>query len=206
MRHLAIALAALLAATVCMAERYTIARLNTATIDIGGRELKEGDTFDENDTIIWVSDKQAMKVVSRTRGVFVVSKGLLKQGGHKGFADFVAGSKSALVHNLGTLPATPEQHRRALEDSFVLMSPLAIRTGWTVDSKSYFTAEARTADGMISRKIPYQGMSLTFDADFVKQFADSDQVTLTIKYIESEYADTTLITDRMHITVVPAWL
>lgn len=206
MKYLVIVLTVLLAATVCLAERLTIAKLNTSTIDIGGRVLKEGDTFDENDTIKWSSDRQAMKVVSRSRGVFIVSKGMLKQGGHKGFADFISNNKSAIVRNIGSLPATLEQHRRALEDNFVIMSPLTIRTGWTIDSKSYFTAETHTDNSMIRRQIPHKGLSLIFDANFIKQFTDSESVTLTIKYIEREYNDTTIITKDMHITIVPTTL
>ena len=53
----------------CMSKTYRIAFLTTPSIEIGGKNLKTGDSFDSEEKISWQSPRQAMKVVDSSTGI-----------------------------------------------------------------------------------------------------------------------------------------
>ncbi|MDE6175984.1 MAG: hypothetical protein K2F71_00410, partial [Paramuribaculum sp.] len=50
------------------ADKLTITRLTGNKVLIGGRQLKAGDTFDENDAIRWTTESQQMEAKNMRTG------------------------------------------------------------------------------------------------------------------------------------------
>lgn len=72
------------------AKEYRILFLNTATISIGGKDLKKGDTFDDRDIIAWQKTDQAMKVVEVESGkVHVVAAKTMRSTQSKSLLDYI---------------------------------------------------------------------------------------------------------------------
>ena len=80
MRHTLLAIF-LFIATTAFADDYKIVYLSTETITIGGKTLRKGDTFNDNDVIEWTLESQSMRI-KRINGkdvkIKVVTKELMK--------------------------------------------------------------------------------------------------------------------------------
>lgn len=191
---------------IATARTFEIKVLNTPTINIGGKDLKVGNHFDEHAIINWSSDKQAIKVLSDDNKVYVISKGLFSKNDSKTFADYITSIKSATVRNDGeNFPITVDDHRAILEGNFVLLDSIQVKVGWRTNESSYFEAFINNVgQNDFSFIIPSHENILTISRlDIPKLPSDCGSITLTVKYVEKEYDDTTEITDSMIIEVVP---
>lgn len=188
------------------ARTFEIKVLNTPTINIGGKNLKVGNRFDENAVINWSSNNQAMKVLSDDNKIYVLSKGLLSKHNSKTFADYITSIKSATVRNDGeNFPVTVADHRALLEGDFVLLDSINVKVGWRTNDSSYFEATTTNlGEKNISFIITSMDNVLTITRNVFSQLSsDCDYVILSINYIEKEYGETTPITDSMNIEIVP---
>lgn len=195
-----------LSLTVANARTFEIKVINTPTINIGGKNLKVGNTFDEKAPIVWSSDHQAMKVVSDDNNVYVLSNKLLSKHKAKSFADYITSVKSATVRNDGeNFPVTVDDHRAILENDFVLLDTISVRVGWRTNESSYFEATTTNlGDQNFSFIISSQDNVLTISRDsFPMLSSDFSEIILSIKYVEKEYGETTPITDSMIIEITP---
>lgn len=188
------------------AETYQIKVLNTPTINIDGKELKVGDSFDSSATINWSSDRQAMKVLSDKNKVYVMSGNLMAKHKVKTFSDYLSTVKSTTVRNDGeNFPVTVADHRAIFENDFVMLDSISIKVGWRTNESSYFEAHTTNlGENNFSFIIPSQDNILTVTREnFNNLPVDCTHLTITIKYIEKEYDDTTLITDSMELDLMP---
>lgn len=188
---------------------FEIKVLNTPSITIDGKELKVGNHFDENAKISWRSDSQAMKVLSDDNHIYVISPKIFAKYHVKTFIDYLTSVKSVTVRTGWTdFPTTTDDHRAIFEGCFVLLDSLSFNVGWTVDDNSYF--EATTNDlgaEKLSFKIPYNGKELFITKELFDSLPDSiSSISLTVKYIESEFGESTVITDSLDIELVPDFL
>ena len=206
MRNLLTLLFIVFALAITNAKTFEIKILNTPTINIGGKNLKIGDKFDDKAQIAWSSDKQAMKVLSDDNKIYVLSNKLLNKYKAKTFADYITSVKSATVRNDGkNFPITVADHRAIFESDFVLLDSISIIVGWRTNDSSYFEATTTNlGDKNFSFIIPSKGNVLTISNDVFTQLpADTTYVILSIDYIEKEYGETTPITDSTKIEIVP---
>lgn len=202
MRNLLFVLLLLLAVGASNAENYTIKMLNTTSINIDGKLLHIGDAFNESAKINWSSDKQAMKVLSETNKIYIITPKLFKQMGVRKFSDFIATTKAATVRATEDFPVSVDDHRNVLSGDFVLMDSLSIKIGWKVDEKSYFIAEKNENEKAI--RIPHRNGYLIFTPSlFGRSINEDNPFKITIKYVEEEYNETTLITNDMRLIIVP---
>lgn len=192
----------LLTVGVVTAENYTIKMLNTTSVNIGGKEKHVGDTFNEKAKINWTSDRQAMKVLSESNKLYILTPKLFKQKGVKDFSDFIASTKAATVRATDGFPVSVEDHKLALSGDFILMDSLKLGIGWKVDDKSYFIIE-KSETGLI-KHVPHKDGHLIFTPDLFDNLTGTDNGTkFSVKYVEEEYNDSTLITNEMNIITVP---
>lgn len=188
------------------ARSFEIKVLNTSTINIGGKELKVGDKFDENAKIIWSSTKQAMKVVSDDNKVYILSHKLLSKHRAKSFADYITSVESATVRNDGeNFPVSVEDHRTIFEGNFVMFDSITLEVGWRTNDCSYFVATTTNlGEQNFSFIIPAKDNVLTINRDvFSCLTSNYYEVILSISYIEKEYGETITITDSMTIEITP---
>lgn len=198
-----VSLLVVFATLIVNAENYTIKMLNTNTININGKELTVGDSFNEFAKIKWSSDNQAMKVLSESNELIVVANKLFKKLGVKDFSDFISSNKAATVRSSNELPVTIEDYMDIFNGNFVLIDKIHIPISWKVDSLSFFTAEAKINGDIISKKIPHVKNELVIMPEFVRSFTENDSVQFTIRYVEKGYNDSTLITSGMNIYIAP---
>lgn len=202
MRNLLFVLLLIIIVGATNAENFTIKMLNTETINIDGQNMHVGDVFNEKAKINWSSDKQAMKVLSETNVLYVLTPKLFKLKGNRDFSDFIAATKAATVRATDGFPVSVEDHRNIMSDNFVLLDSLYIKIGWKIDKKSYFLAE-NIETGAIT-KIPLNDGYLIFKPDMFGKLKSNDgEMKLLITYVEEEFNDTTLVTNEMNIIVVP---
>lgn len=190
----------LIGAGAIFAENYTIKMLNTASININGKQMHVGDSFDENAKINWASDKQAMKVLSDANVLYVITPKLFKQKEVRSFSDFIAATKAATVRASDGFLVSLDDHRSVFSGDFILLDSISIKVGWRIDDNSYFIAEGNG----VSFRIPHSNGCLIFTPNLFDGVASKDDsVKLTIRYVENEYNDTTLVTNTMNIIQVP---
>ncbi len=188
------------------ARTFEIKVLNTPSININGKELKVGNSFEETAQINWSSDKQAMKVLSDDNKIFVISKNLLTKYKAKNFSDYITSVKSATVRNDGeNLPVSVEDHRAIFEGDFVLMDYITFNVGWKIDEFSFFEGMTNNlGEGNITFIMNTIDGKILISREILNILPKGcDTVSLTVRYIEKEYNDTTLITDKMNIEIVP---
>lgn len=188
------------------ARTFEIKVLNTPYINIGGKELKVGNKFDEKAFINWSNERQAMKVLSEDNKVYVLSKGLLAKHKAKSFADYLTSVKSASARNDGeNFPVTVADHQAIFEGDFALLDSISFNVGWRIDELSYFEARTNNLDKNVSFIIPTIEGRLVLTKYFLKSLSlDYDKISFTIIYREKEYNDTTLVTESMNIEIVPS--
>lgn len=121
-----VSLLVVFATLIVNAENFTIKMLNTKTININGKELTVGDSFNEFAKIKWSSDDQAMKVLSESNELIVVANKLFKKLGVKDFSDFISSNKAATVRSSNQLPVTIEDYMDIFNRNFVLMDKIHI--------------------------------------------------------------------------------
>lgn len=188
------------------AKTFEIKMLNSPSITIDGKELHVGSRFLENAKISWESSDQAMKVLSDDNRVYVVSPKLFSKYHVTCFSDFLSSVKSATVRNDGeNFPMTTEDHKAIFEGNFVLMDSVSFKTGWKVDDKSFFEAETNDLDNHnMSFKIPTDNGKLYISRSLLDSCQIDDCIVrLTVRYVELEYNESTLITDSLELEMVP---
>lgn len=137
--HRLVAIALCIAVTICAYADYRILYINTPYIVIGGKRLKTGDTFTENATIKWTSERQAMRVMDTASGrqrVFVA--GDFSQAKASTLKAYLA-KPSRLSTNAGkaTNDSKPTL-AQLLNDHFYVLDRLVIDTGVDTDANHYF--------------------------------------------------------------------
>lgn len=198
----------LLAVSVLFANGRTfeIKVLNTPTINIGNKNLKVGDIFDENDTIFWASNKQAMKALSDDNKLYIFSNKLYQKLNVKSFSDYITSVESTSVRAAGgDLPISLDDHKASFEGDFVLLDSISVTVGWKSDENTFFVAKTTNlGENNFMFIIPCDKNTLTIDREICSQLPpDCDFVRLSIGYYEREYNEFTLITDSMNVEIVP---
>lgn len=185
-----------------------IKMLNTPSITIGGKKLKVGDKFDENSNISWSSDKQAMKVLSEDNKLYVLTPKLFTKYNISNFSDYITSVKPTFVRYDGeNFPISLEDHKRIFEQDYVLLDSLLVKVGWKVDEDSYFIIKNKKDNKKGSLKIPYDAGFLILKREFFSDSLDEDmELELSVEYIETQYNDSTLITDKMVLHILPVYI
>ena len=179
-------------------EKLEIKKMNTPYITIGGKKLQVGDKFDDNAKITWHSEKQAMKVLFKN-DLYLISQ---KEFAKHNITNFLAYKKMTSVRNIP--PMTLEDYQDLFEEDFVLLDSLLIKVGWKVNDDSYFIIEFEKEGEKNSLILPYEDGYLVLNRNLFTDSPDEDlEMKLSVKYIEKEYNNTTLITDRMNLYILP---
>ena len=183
-------------------ETLEIKLLNTPSIIIGGKKLKIGDKFDAGAKISWSSDKQAMKVLSQDNKLFLLTQ---KEFAKRNISNFVSYKKSTFVRE--TPPMTLEDHKEIFEKEMFLLDTLFIEVGWKVNDNSYFVIEYEREGQKNNFILPYDNGSLVINRDLFADLEEEEtELQLSVKYVEKEYNDSTLITDKMVLYIKPLFV
>ena len=117
------------------AQDFKILFVNTGTIRVGGKELKAGDVFNQDETIQWTEPKQAMKVQSLTdkqRYIFVSED--FSDHKMKSAKDYLVKSNRLSTRGSGSLSSVG----RKMSDTIYVMDEEMIPIDYVPDESEYF--------------------------------------------------------------------
>lgn len=178
--------------------------LNTPTINIGGKNLKVGDTFDDAATIKWQSAKQAMKVQNLTTKKQQVIAARQAQGSQS-LKDFFSKTNHLSTRGDGLMGI--EGLEEYLNNTFYLLDPITIKSMLETTESSYFKASFQVGSEQKSVKLSGDSESFTIDDTIfngVDRSSLPEEVHVSIYYHEDGEAEDELISDKMILVPIEA--
>lgn len=173
------------------ATEYKILYLSTQSINIGGKDLKVGDVFKDEEDINWNSDEQYMRaknVVSKKQRLFSASES--KKSGTSSILDFLNSLYDMYIKNNHTSTRSIEtvpvgELRDYLDDTFYFDEDIIVPTDLPTDSMSYFRMNL---DGNKNEfvKLPSIDGSFLIDEKCLSTLLShplDEEITVTIEYI-----------------------
>lgn len=118
------------------ADNYKILQINSNSIQIGNTMCKQGDTFNDEDPIIWTAEKQAIKAMNLRTGQIRIFVGeAFKKAEAKSIKDFFL--RSNHLSTRGGL-ATFSDLKEELSDTLYVYGTLPIESPFLIDSLSSY--------------------------------------------------------------------
>lgn len=176
--------------------------LNTPTINIGGKNLKVGDTFDDAATINWQSAKQAMKVQNLTTKKQQIIAARQAQGS-KSLKDFFSKTNHLSTRGDGLMGI--EGLEEYLNNTFYLLDPITIKSMLETNESSYFIATFQIGNEQKKVKLSGNSESFTIDRTIfngIEEASLPDEIHVSIYYHEDGEAEDELISDKMIIVPI----
>lgn len=183
-------------------EPVKILFLNTPSINIGGKNLKVGDSFDDAATINWQSAKQAMKVqnVKSKKQQLVAAR---QAQGTKSLKDFFSKTNHLSTRGDGLMGI--EGLEEYLNNTFYLLDPITIKSMLETNGKSYFIATFQIGSEQKKVKLSGDSESFTIDKtilDGIEETRLPDEINVSIYYHEDGETEDELISDKMVIVPI----
>lgn len=179
------------------ADQYKILHMNTSSINIGGKSLHVGDTFDEEMPIKWESEKQAMKVLNtKTKKIrLFVSKQFSKSNSIKDLylkQNHLSTRSSDLMdeNELGEY----------LSNHFFLLDYISFSSILMVDETAYFTIEINGKEHVLGDNNGDVCISRSLFDEQKKQYI------VSIFYLDKNDNSKLLITDKMVVELLPLFI
>lgn len=192
-------------ATASQAKTYRIARLTTPTIEIGGKTVKTGDTFDSNDHISWKSPRQAMKVIDVATGLQTLLVGEKADASKSSnLEEYLIknrrmSSRDGMPDNLLTLKSMLDKEKHFLIDT------LEVATSVPTDNRHFFYVSYNHNGEEINKLIPNDNGHFfitseifTIDGKPIPPF----DVRLSLFYIDETIQRLSLVTDKFDLYVL----
>ena len=175
--------------------------LNTPTINIGGKKLKVGDTFDDAAMIKWQSAKQAMKVQNLTTKKQQLIAARQAQG-TKSLKDFFSKTNHLSTRGDGLMGV--EGLEEYLNNTFYLLDSITIKSMLETNESSYFIATFLIENKQKKVKLSGNSESFTIDKTILNGIEAAnmpDEIHVNIYYHDDGETEDELISDKM--IVVP---
>jgi hypothetical protein len=192
------------------AEEYRILSLNTNTINIGNKVCRVGDVFESSDVIHWDPDipLQAMKVDVDGRGQRYLHQTEFQKYGCKTLADFIFQSKTLSRREM--LLSSEQDYNEYLENQiFMVVDTIKIASSWRVDEQNYFELSYERQDKWVTTRLATDNrMNLLLTANLFDHptLQEDGTVLCQVRYVEEKYHESTLLTDKMRVILVPQHL
>lgn len=195
-------------------EIYTIAKLNTPSILINGRELKTGDEFSDTDKIEW-RGSEIMHVVTQDKRLrkFAAQEAEQEETTIKEMikvrkmsaasTDIPSAFKKNYEHlsTRSTVLSSEEDHSNFFNDEFLASDTIFIDTAWKTDENSYFTISYDFNGETIAHKISKaDNGKIVITPDMLPAVNSDTTIVARINYVEEKYNEQTLLTDKMQLT------
>ena len=176
--------------------------LNTPTINIGGKNLKVGDTFDDAAIIKWQSAKQAMKVQNLTTKKQQLIAARQAQG-TQSLKDFFSKTNHLSTRGDGLMGV--EGLEEFLNNTFYLLDPIIIKSMLETNEKSYFVATFKIGNELKKVKLSGSADSFTIDSNIFKGLDAAslpEEIHVSIYYHDDGEDEDELISDKMVIVPI----
>jgi hypothetical protein len=192
------------------AEEYRILALNTNTIHIGDKVCRVGDVFESNDVIYWdqAIPLQAMKVDVDGHGQRYLHQKEFQKYDCKTLADFLFQSKD--LSRRSTSLSSEQDHKEYFERKiFMIVDTIKIASNWRVNDHNYFELSyERQGEWVVTRLTADAQMNLLLTANlFDRPTLQKDgTIQCRMRYVEETYHESTPLTDKMRVILVPQHL
>ena len=192
------------------ARNFKILYLNHPQILINGNVSKVGDTFDENAVVIWLKERQAMKVIdtdSKKRYVMTCKPASKKK---QTVLSILTDIEHLSTHGPeGQMADQFDQLANDIWQAYDLLDSIAIPTKVNIDEKHYFIGTYKYGDTRLTKKLSCENCNIIIDKSifFVddKKLSPRD-ISLRIDYVAKSLNNTIFIKDNIDITIIPELL
>lgn len=197
---LLLALVSLVSFNTILAETYKILFINTPTIKIGKSELKVGDTFNDDQLIKWGSPKQAIKVLNtRNNKMRIITA--VQAADSKSLKDYFVKTNRMSTRGNGFVDI--EEMAQQLSTSFYLLDQVSFDEFLDVDDDHCFVMTYQASGETKEYKLVADGGRVLITRDLFDGVDTTNDITVTIKYIDLTEKTEQVVTDKMVISVIP---
>lgn len=183
-----------------MADDYKIMQMNTSSVRIGNVQRKQGDTFSDEDQIVWSSDKQAMKAMNlRTKQIKLFAAKLFQNLEAKSIKDYYL--KNNLLSTRGGIN-TFSDLAEELSDTIYLYDVVQVESPVKMDSLSSYlisyvqNGEKKWRTLMSTDNYFYLCRELFDEVDYQIEY------TLTL-YFRKKGIEDYMISDEITVRILP---
>jgi hypothetical protein len=149
-----------------------------------------------------------MKVDTGGRGQRYLHQKDFQKYGCKTLADFILRSKTLSRREMPL--STERDYVRYLEGQvFMMVDTIKIASGWRVDDNNYFELSYERQGEWVKARLATDGQNnllLTADLFANPTLQEDGTVLCRVRYVEETYQDSTLLTDKMRVILVPEHL
>ena len=180
------------------ADNYKILQMNTTSIQIGKSTCKQGDTFSDNDQIVWSADNQAIKAMNlKTKQIRLFVGRAFKKVKAKSVRQYFI--KSNNLSTRGELDFS--DLAKMLSDTLYVLDAIAIESPVTIDSLSSYLISYdngyKVWRNLMSTDVLFYLNRELFDED-----NNQSEYTLSLYYRRKGEEDL-LVTDKLRIVLLP---
>lgn len=183
------------------AKEYQIIRMNGNNVVIGGRTFKPGNIYSGKIVNINWDKSDATAFV-------VQEKGSGKQIKYSKVSPKKSSNKTTKKLSGRDLNTSLMDHKKSLEeDSLVLLDSAIFNTTWKSDSLRFFELSYSLNEKLYSKKLLSDKSRIIITREMfpIECISNKSETTITCKveYVELDYNERTLITDKLNLIIVP---
>ena len=204
----------LLILTVCCsmfshADRYKILSMNYPTLHVNGKAAKVGDVFDDNATVKWSKERQAMRVynIDKKKQILMVAHAVDPKG--SSISDILTANKHLSTHNAYTGIAESNELRNLqhmFDNQYDVLDEVEIESVVPLSDKQYFQATYYYGDTRIIKKLNSKDGKVVIDKsifDIDKKKLEPRDVEIDIDYFDEVNKMVTFVTAGVELYIVP---
>lgn len=188
----------------CARADYRILFLNTPTIVIDGKVLKEKDTFKAGAAIKWTSARQAMKVHNLGTGEkLVVVADDFSKAKASSLQAYLTQEQSQTAGDAASSPMSSLSS--SLNKRFYLLGSLELATGVPTDDRHYFFITFNHSGHELTKAVPNDNGTFTITPGvffFNGRLPDND-IRVKVYYYDKNADKATAVCDNMRIVILP---
>lgn len=212
MKHLLLVAAILLSASSTFADKYKILYLNHPVLKINNKPAKVGDVFDDNATIVWAKERQAMRVFNMTqkKQMLMVAHYVNPKG--VSVLEILTSVRHLSTHSVQSVGSKYPSHdllrllNTMFESKYELMDEILVPSPVELSDKKFFQATYNYGDTRITKNLSHKDNQVVIDKTLFtvagKKLTPRD-VVIDITYIDEEKNVVSFVASEVEIFVIP---
>lgn len=183
-----------------MADDYKIMQMNTSSVRIGNVQCKQGDTFSDEDQIVWSSDKQAMKAMNlRTKQIKLFAAKVFSNIKAKSVKDYYL--KNNHLSTRGSVVSFSDLAEE-LSDTIYLYDVVEIESPVKIDSLSSYLISYELNGERKWRALMSTDSYFYLCRELFNGVDDQTEYTLTL-YFRKKGMEDYMISDEIVVRLLP---
>ena len=193
-----------------LADNYKVLYVNDPNLKFkNGKTVKVGDIFKEISDILWVKEKQAVKVINLAtmKQSLFVGKSRVNRTGLEALID----NKHLSTHDKsdGMEDTIYEKIARTFAEEYDLLDTIVVHSDVELSEKKFFQVSYNYGDTRLTKKLKSSGQDVIIDMSLF--LIDGEQleprdITLSIDYVDEETDFTVFAKDSIKLSIYPPTL